>query len=72
MMKKKNLKLLKLNKKSISSFSIYGGEPDRSGRYCSLTLETDLECEPTVPPETFARMCGTTIPTTTCPSAYCY
>ena len=69
-MKKKNLKSLKLNKKSISSFSIYGGEPGTTWRYCEL--KTELECEPTLPPETFARMCTTTIITTSCPSAYCY
>lgn len=69
-MKKKNLKSLKLNKKSISSFSVYGGEPVTTWRYCELPPESYLECQPTQK-ETVARMCGTTIPTTTCPSAYC-
>jgi hypothetical protein len=69
-MKKQHLKSLKLNKRSISSFSIYGGEPETTWRYCPL--KTDLECEPTLPPETFARMCTTTVITTSCPSAYCY
>jgi len=68
-MKKRNLKLLQLNKKSISNLEIRGGAP---------ISKTHIECEaaPSEPvgpsEETFARMCATTILTTYCPSALCY
>ncbi|WP_298517650.1 hypothetical protein [uncultured Kordia sp.] len=48
-MKKQHLKLLKLNKNSISNFSIYGGAPpprDTEDTLCGLPIEKEEEEHP--------------------------
>ncbi|WP_298427101.1 hypothetical protein [uncultured Kordia sp.] len=68
-MKKKNLKLLILNKKSISNLVIYGGAAPPRATEDTLYMTMPEEEEKV---ETFARMCATTVITTYCPSALCY